>query len=122
LKSALLSVPTVDLLYGLGTLAARFPDELHIAAIGKRPMPAAADPAAALARAFEAPVGLPPLRVLARDMDMIPFGHLRVYYPVTRKRLNSTRGYERMDCSTYAQKRSFISHRVADPGCLRGNT
>ena len=37
------------------------------------------------------------------DMDMIPFGHLRVNYPVTRNRLNSTRGYERMDSFTYAQ-------------------
>jgi nickel-dependent lactate racemase len=57
---------TVDLLYGRGTLAARFPDELHITTIRKYPMPAAPDPAAALARAFEASVGHPPLRVLAR--------------------------------------------------------
>jgi len=46
------------------------------------------------------------------DMDMIPFGHLRVNYPVTRNRLNSTRGYERMDSFTYAQKKSFITQRA----------
>src|SRR5512139_3564184 len=57
---------TVDLLYGRGKLAAHFPDELHVTTIRKHPMPVVPDPAAALARAFEAPVGRPPLRVLAR--------------------------------------------------------
>ena len=46
------------------------------------------------------------------DMDMIPFGHLRVNYPVTKNRLNSTRGYERMDYFSYAQKKSFITQRA----------
>jgi hypothetical protein len=45
-------------------------------------------------------------------MDMIPFGHLRVNYPVTQNRLSSTRGYERMDSFTYAQKKSFITQRA----------
>ena len=46
------------------------------------------------------------------DMDMIPFGHLRVNYPVTRNKLSSTRGYERMDYFTYSQKKSFITQRA----------
>lgn len=46
------------------------------------------------------------------DMDMIPFGHLRIDYPVTKNKLNSTRGYERMDYFTYAQKKSFITQRA----------
>ena len=57
---------TVDLLYGRGRLAVRFPEELHITTIRKHPMPAVPDPAAALAGAFETPVGRPPLRGLAR--------------------------------------------------------
>jgi nickel-dependent lactate racemase len=57
---------TVDLLYGRGKLAARFSEELRITTIRKKPMPVAPDPPAALARAFEAPVGRPPLRELAR--------------------------------------------------------
>lgn len=46
------------------------------------------------------------------DMDMIPFGHLRVNYPVTKNKLTSTRGYARMDYFTYAQKKSFITQRA----------
>ncbi|MDI1248987.1 MAG: alpha-galactosidase [Lacunisphaera sp.] len=46
------------------------------------------------------------------DMDMIPFGHLRVNHPASKNRLNSTRGYERMDHFTYAQKKSFITQRA----------
>jgi alpha-galactosidase len=46
------------------------------------------------------------------DMDMIPFGHLRVNYPASKHKLNSTRGYERMDYFTYAQKKSFITQRA----------
>lgn len=46
------------------------------------------------------------------DMDMIPFGHIRVNYPVTRHILNSTRGYERMDYFSYAQKKTFITQRA----------
>ena len=45
-------------------------------------------------------------------MDMIPFGHIRVYYPLTRNKLKSTRGYERMDYFSYAQKKSFITQRA----------
>jgi lactate racemase len=56
----------VDLLYGRGKLAVSFPDELRITTIRKNPMPVAPDPAAALAHAFMAPVGCPPLRALAR--------------------------------------------------------
>ena len=54
------------------------------------------------------------------DMDMIPFGHLRVNYPVTRNRLNSTRGYERMDSFTYAQKKSFITQRAMAASPVHG--
>ena len=43
------------------------------------------------------------------DMDMIPFGHIRVNYPVTRNKLKSNRGYERMDYFSYAQKKTFIT-------------
>ncbi|HSH19853.1 MAG TPA: glycoside hydrolase family 27 protein, partial [Draconibacterium sp.] len=43
------------------------------------------------------------------DMDMIPFGHIRVNYPVTKNKLQSGRGYERMDNFNYAQKKSFIT-------------
>jgi alpha-galactosidase len=46
------------------------------------------------------------------DMDMIPFGHLRVDYPQSKNRMKSTRGYERMDYFTYAQKKSFITQRA----------
>lgn len=46
------------------------------------------------------------------DMDMIPFGHIRVNYPATKNKLNSTRGYERMDYFSYAQKKSFITQRA----------
>jgi hypothetical protein len=46
------------------------------------------------------------------DMDMIPFGHLRLNYPITKNKLISTRGYERMDYFTYAQKKSFITQRA----------
>jgi nickel-dependent lactate racemase len=56
----------VDLLYGRGKLTATFPDELRVTVIRKNPMPVAADPAGALARAFQSPIGAPPLRTLAR--------------------------------------------------------
>ena len=46
------------------------------------------------------------------DMDMIPFGHIRVNYPVTKNKLKSNRGYERMDYFTYAQKKTFITQRA----------
>ena len=46
------------------------------------------------------------------DMDMIPFGHIRVNYPLTKNKLKSTRGYERIDYFSYAQKKSFITQRA----------
>ncbi|MEX2428811.1 MAG: glycoside hydrolase family 27 protein [Bacteroidales bacterium] len=46
------------------------------------------------------------------DMDMIPFGHIRVNYPVTKNKLSSGRGYERMDNFSYAQKKTFITQRA----------
>ena len=46
------------------------------------------------------------------DMDMIPFGHIRINYPVTKNKLNSHRGYDRMDYFSYAQKKSFITQRA----------
>jgi len=46
------------------------------------------------------------------DMDMIPFGHIRVNYPVTKNKLNSNRGYERMDYFSYTQKKTFITQRA----------
>jgi len=46
------------------------------------------------------------------DLDMIPFGHIRVNYPVSYNRLESTRGYERMDNFSYAQKKTFITQRA----------
>lgn len=46
------------------------------------------------------------------DLDMIPFGHIRINYPVTLNILRSTRGYERMDNFSYAQKKTFITQRA----------
>jgi hypothetical protein len=46
------------------------------------------------------------------DMDMIPFGHIRVNYPVSKHKLQANRGYERMDYFSYAQKKSFITQRA----------
>lgn len=46
------------------------------------------------------------------DMDMIPFGHIRVNYPLTKNRLYSARGYERMDNFSYSQKKTFITQRA----------
>ncbi len=46
------------------------------------------------------------------DMDMIPFGHIRVNYPLTKNKLNSGRGYERTDNFSYAQKKTFITQRA----------
>ena len=45
-------------------------------------------------------------------MDMIPFGHIRVNYPITHNKLNSGRGYERMDYFSYSQKKTFITQRA----------
>ena len=46
------------------------------------------------------------------DLDMIPFGHIRINYPPTQDNLKSTRGYERMDNFNYAQKKTFITQRA----------
>jgi hypothetical protein len=46
------------------------------------------------------------------DMDMIPFGHIRINYPVTKNKLITNRGYERMDYFTHAQKKTFITQRA----------
>ncbi|MDX1699195.1 MAG: glycoside hydrolase family 27 protein [Melioribacteraceae bacterium] len=46
------------------------------------------------------------------DLDMIPFGHIRINYPITLNKLNSGRGYERMDNFSYAQKKTFITQRA----------
>ncbi len=46
------------------------------------------------------------------DMDMIPFGHIRINYPLTHNKMESTRGYERMDSFNYAQKKTFITQRA----------
>ncbi len=46
------------------------------------------------------------------DMDMIPFGHIRINYPITHNKLSSGRGYERMDNFSYAQKKTFITQRA----------
>jgi len=57
------------------------------------------------------------------DMDMIPFGHIRINYPLTLNKLNSSRGYERMDNFSYAQKKSFITQRsmAASPLFMGGD-
>lgn len=45
-------------------------------------------------------------------MDMIPFGHIRINYPLTYNKLETTRGYERMDYFSYAHKKTFITQRA----------
>jgi alpha-galactosidase len=45
-------------------------------------------------------------------LDMIPFGNIRINYPLSLNKLNSTRGYERMDNFSYAQKKTFITQRA----------
>jgi lactate racemase len=57
---------TIELLYGRGRLPVSPPPGCVPTVIAKRAMPALADPAAAVARAFAAPVGVPPLAELAR--------------------------------------------------------
>lgn len=46
------------------------------------------------------------------DLDMIPFGHIRLNVPVDSAPAGQTRGYERMDNFTYAQKKTFITQRA----------
>ncbi len=46
------------------------------------------------------------------DQDMIPFGHIRINYPVSKNILSAKRGYERMDYFTQAQRKTFITQRA----------
>jgi len=46
------------------------------------------------------------------DMDMIPFGHIRISYPKNINYAKSTRGYDRQDYFTSEQKRTFITQRA----------
>ncbi len=46
------------------------------------------------------------------DLDMIPFGHIKITHPLTRNRLFAKRGYERMDNFSYAQKKTFMTQRA----------
>ncbi|AUP78535.1 glycoside hydrolase family 27 protein [Flavivirga eckloniae] len=46
------------------------------------------------------------------DMDMLPFGHIRLNHPLTKNKLKTTRGYERMDNLSYPQKKTFITQRA----------
>lgn len=57
------------------------------------------------------------------DMDMIPFGHIRLNYPLEHEKNNVTRGYERMDNFTIAQKRTFLTQRAlaASPLFMSGS-
>src|SRR5512138_1133321 len=77
----------VDLLYGRGKLSAEFPEELRVTVIRKNPMPVAGDPAGALARAFQSPVGTPPLRTLARGRRSACILVCDITRPVPHQRL-----------------------------------
>lgn len=46
------------------------------------------------------------------DMDMIPFGHIRIDYPKSANKLGANRGYDRQDYFSYAQKKTFITQRA----------
>ncbi|WP_372934036.1 glycoside hydrolase family 27 protein [Mariniphaga sediminis] len=46
------------------------------------------------------------------DLDMIPFGHLKVNTPLTHNILKANRGYERMDRFNYDQKKTFMTQRA----------
>ena len=46
------------------------------------------------------------------DMDMIPFGHIRIWEPLTLNNLQTNRGFERMDNFSYAQKKTFMTQRA----------
>lgn len=46
------------------------------------------------------------------DLDMIPFGHIRLNVPLDSDRVGQTRGYERLDNFSYAQKKTFITQRA----------
>lgn len=46
------------------------------------------------------------------DLDMIPFGHIRVNYPNNPYFEESNRGYNRLDNFSYAQKKTFITQHA----------
>lgn len=46
------------------------------------------------------------------DLDMLPLGHIRTLYPTTSEEVGLTRGYERQDNFSSAQKRTFITQRA----------
>lgn len=46
------------------------------------------------------------------DLDMIPFGHIRVNYPNNPNFEESSRGYNRLDNFSYAQKKTFITQHA----------
>lgn len=55
-----------DILYGRGRLTVRFPDELEVTPVRKRPMLRLGNPALNLKKAFQYPSSCPPLQQLAR--------------------------------------------------------
>lgn len=46
------------------------------------------------------------------DLDMLPLGHIRTTYPLSSSEVGLTRGYERFDNYTSAQKRTFVTQRA----------
>jgi len=46
------------------------------------------------------------------DLDMIPFGHIRVNHPNTPAHEASSRGYDRLDNFSFAQKKTFITQHA----------
>ena len=56
----------VELEYGRGRLPVRIPDGCEVTVLRKKPLPVIGDAARAVGRAFDAPVGAPPLASLAR--------------------------------------------------------
>jgi len=46
------------------------------------------------------------------DMDMIPFGHIKISNPRSNDRAFSARGYDRLDNFSFAQKKTFITQRA----------
>jgi len=57
----------IDLLYGRGKLAMDVPENLHVTAIRKQPMPVASDPVRRLRESFQRTASGRPLRELARE-------------------------------------------------------
>ena len=56
----------VELNYGRDKLLVQLPDDLQVTVLRKQPMPALADPSAAVQKAFQEPVDTAPLEELAR--------------------------------------------------------